>query len=485
MIRLPKKFRLFAFRSRLSACTILFVVFLSLSLCGCIIEDIPSGTGYGASNICTGVFVTGIEETRMTNDFVAPEIAPLPLIWEVEVNHDDRQVLVYDRIFRNYYAATAIYREGLGCSCLGTKTVDELMAQAPDTLLHLELPRWRFWPHGSAGIYPFFPRNIDQDAIENAIDRSFAEDAQVPKNTVAVAIVYDGKLIAERYANGFTPFTPIIGWSMSKSVTSAMVGVQQGWGLLNVADDDLFHEWTGTEKAAITIENLLQMSSGLEYYEEPRGDNADQSRMLYTSDDHAAYMIEKELIHDPGTVWNYSTGDTMLLSKIVQDSVGGELADAYAFMQADLFHRVDIANAVVEFDPSGTFIGGARIAMTARDWARMGLLHLQDGMWDGERILPEGWVDYATTPTATNISYGAQIWLNTEQALWPDFPEDAYGFRGHNGQNVIIIPSRKLIVVRMGYTFNMLTDPVASAAEPTRQLVVDVMAAIGAPNDVR
>lgn len=468
----------FTFRPKMHVCKILLVVFLSLNLSGCIINDIPSGTGYTASNMCTGVFLSGIDEDRMANDYIATEVAPLPMIWEIDVDDEAKKVTVWDRIFRDRFEQTAVYRDGLGCSLIGTKSVDDLMAQVPDALLNIELPGFLPWPHGSAGVYPIRPRNVDIDAVNSAIDQAFLEDREALKNTVAVAIVYDGKLIAERYADGFTAQTPIIGWSMSKSVTSALIGIQKGWGMLDVTDDALFDEWIGTDRDAITIENLLQMSSGLDYLEASTGDQPDQALLLYSNDDHAAFMLSKELAHEPGTVWNYSTGDTQLLSKIVQDNVGGELKDSYAFIQQELFHKIDIAHAVAEYDPSGTFIGGARMAMPARDWARMGQLYLQDGVWNGEQILPQGWVDYATTPASTNSSYGAQIWLNTNLSMWPDLPLDTYGFRGYQGQNVIIVPSKKLVVVRMGYTFSVNIDPNAAPVEPTEQLVAEVIAAI-------
>lgn len=453
------------------AVSVASLLILCLILPGCIIKDIQPGNGYSAKNICTGMFVSGIDRRAMANDYVAPEVDPLHLVWEIDVNRCRKTVTVQDIFFKDYYATTAIYREGLGCTCLIGKTRRQLMQQIPDNPPVLTLPDHLPWPHGSAGIHPEMPADVDIAAVKAAIDESFWEDAETPRQTVAVAVVHGNKLIAEQYADGFTPFTPILGWSMSKSVTSMLVGIQTGMGLLSVADPAPFEQWYGTPKADITIEHLLHMSSGLEYYEESRGENNNLADMLYSNEDYAQYMINRDLKHPPGTVWNYSTGETMLLSKIVQDNAGGTLADAYSFIQEELLHRIDIANAVVEFDPSGTFAGGAGFIMPARDWARLGQCYLQDGLWNGARVLPEGWVDYSLTPAPTNASYGAQIWLNGNRQTWPELPPDTISFLGHNCQRVVIVPSCDLVVVRMGYTFDY-------SADPTEKLVKQIIAAI-------
>lgn len=447
----------------------LFLLLLLIS--GCMLNDIQPGTGYAAKNICTGIFVSGTERRTMANDYVAPEVDPLHLVWKIDVNRLKKTVTVRDIFFKDYYATTAVYREGLGCTCLIGKTRRQLMRQMPDDLTQLSLPDNLPWPRGAAGIHPDIPAYVDMAAVQTAIDESFKENAGAPRQTVAVAVVHGNKLIAEQYAEGFTPHTPILGWSMSKSVTSALVGIQSGLGLLSVSDSHLFEQWEGTPKADITIEHLLHMSSGLKFYEESRGDNNNLAEMLYSTEDYAQYMMDRELYNPPGTVWHYSTGETMLLARIVQDNAGGTLADGYRFMQEELFHRIDIANAVVEFDPSGTFVGGAGFIMPARDWARIGQLYLQNGLWNGAQVLPENWVAYSLTPAPTKTSYGAQIWLNQNRKTWPELPEDTISFLGHNYQRVVIVPSHDLVVVRMGYTFD-------NSADPTEQLVKRIMEAI-------
>ncbi|MDJ0763451.1 MAG: serine hydrolase [Myxococcota bacterium] len=454
-----------------------FLPLLAISIAAFEYKDVHIGTGYAAKNTCTGIWVTGVDEPIMRDDYVAPEVAPLPIIWDVAVDRQHRMV----RASAPGDVSEAVYRPGLGTTLTTGTTRAELLKVQP-TLLTLTLPSDLPWPHGTGDIHPNLPENVDYKAIEAAMDEVFKENQEIPKKTAAVVIIYKGKLIAERYAPQFNASSPILGWSMSKTVTGSLVGMLQERGLLNVNDKAPidWHAPDTAEKSEITILNLLHMSSGLYFNEKPRGLNNHLGEMLYGQHDYADYMAKRPMRAKPGTVWNYSTGDTMLLSKIVQDALGGSLEDAYHFIQGELFHKIDIATAVVEFDPSGTFVGAASICMSTRDWARLGLLYLNDGRWKGEQILPQGWVAFATTPAPTSPIYGAQLWLNTDQVLHADLPEELVSFRGHNGQRVMIIPSKELIVVRMGYTFNT-TYGQNMDQDPVPLLVEQVLSAIGDP----
>jgi CubicO group peptidase (beta-lactamase class C family) len=274
-----------------------------------------------------------------------------------------------------------------------------------------------------------------------------------------VIVLYDGQIIAERYADGFTRETPQHGWSMTKSVINALVGVLVKEGKLRLQDPAPVPEWRspGDPRAAITLDELLRMSSGLRFMEDHKIP-LDLLRMLLAEPDAGAYAAAKALEVPPNSRWSYSSGTANIISRIVRQSVGGSLRDLFAFAHRALFDRVGMASAVIEPDPSGTFVGSSFMYATPRDWARFGLLYLNDGLWQNRRILPEGWVKYSTTPTpkAPKGEYGAQFWLNAGRPgepadRWmPKVPPDMFSLSGFEGQYVSVIPSKKLVIVRLG-----------------------------------
>jgi CubicO group peptidase (beta-lactamase class C family) len=221
------------------------------------------------------------------------------------------------------------------------------------------------------------------------------------------------------------------------------------------------------------------MSSGLEFNED-YGNLADGvTQMLYNQGDMAAYAAAEPLAGEPDSLWNYSSGTANILSRIIRDTVGGEVTDYWAFPQEQFFQRVNMHSAILEPDASGTFVGSSYMYATARDWARFGLLFLQDGVWNGERILPEGWVDYSRTPTPPSLGeYGGMWWLNVgepgkpETKEWPNMPADLYYASGHDGQDVIVIPSQNIIIVRLSVS--------RGGAWDMAEFLADVMAAIEA-----
>ena len=270
-------------------------------------------------------------------------------------------------------------------------------------------------------------------------------------------VVYGGRIIAERYADGFSHDTPLRGWSMSKSVASALTGILVGQGKLSVHDPAAVPEWqqTGDPRGEITLNQLLHMSSGLKFSE--GGPTSRMSQMMFAEANSAAYAADSPLEARPGSRFHYSTGSTHLILRILRHSLGGTDGDYLAFPRRQLFDPVGMKTAVLEPDASGTFMN--HVYASPRDWARFGLLYLQDGVWEGERILPEGWVQYTMTPApASDGMYGAHFWLKTpkefRKATEPqaDLPEDMFFAQGFEGNHVVIVPSRKLVVVRLGLT---------------------------------
>jgi CubicO group peptidase (beta-lactamase class C family) len=281
------------------------------------------------------------------------------------------------------------------------------------------------------------PPGVDGASLNKAVEGAFAEpDLENLRRTRAVLVVHYGRLIAERYAPGITKEMPLIGWSMTKSVTSALVGILVAEGKLSPQAPAPVPEWQKSDdpRRHITLEQLLWMSSGLSfsetYAEKPV---SDVQIMLFTKPDMAAYAVRLPLEAEPGTRWHYSTGTTNIIARIIRSSFGDE-RDYFAFPRRALFNRIDMRSAVFETDASGMFNCGSSLFASARDWARLGLLYLNDGVWEGERIFPERWVAYSTTPapTAEKGDYGAQIWLNqgpqgnAEARPFPGFPKTSF-----------------------------------------------------------
>jgi CubicO group peptidase (beta-lactamase class C family) len=218
------------------------------------------------------------------------------------------------------------------------------------------------------------------------------------------------------------------------------------------------------------------MTSGLEFNEGYENDPiSDVNFMLMSASDLPAFAAKFPVTAEPGTRWAYQTASPVLLGRIMRDSFSSE-EDYYYFPQRELFDKLGMRNAHYQMDAGGTYVGGAFLYATARDWARFGLMYLNDGVVDGVRILPEGWVQLSSTPTDASLkarAYAAQFWLNQESAerMMPSIPVDAYAARGHYGQSTFIVPSRDLVVVRMGQSFS-------AEAWDMEQFLADVLAAL-------
>ena len=296
-------------------------------------------------------------------------------------------------------------------------------------------------------------------ALAAVIDRAFSEpNAGRERRTQAVIVVQHDRIVGERYATGIGPDTPLIGWSMTKSVVNALAGILVGQGRLTLDGPVPVPAWHARRdpRGAITLDALLRMSSGLDFDEDMSNPRADVMRMLLDTGDAAAYAIGKELIAPPGTHWQYSSGTTNIIAGAMR-TVFADDAEYLTFPRLALFDRIGMSGAVLETDAAGTFVGSSYMYATARGWARFGLLYLHDGVWNGERVLPEGWVAYTTTPAPADPSrrYGAHFWLQVpEEYAGTDgrLPAGTYHAAGHEAQFVTIVPSRDLVIVRLGHT---------------------------------
>ncbi|MBZ5710503.1 serine hydrolase domain-containing protein [Nannocystis pusilla] len=409
---------------------------------------LPTATGYVAKNACSAVFVAGRDPGRVGAEDLAPQSY-------VSFTVDREQRRVRASVF-GLAARTAVYRDGLGCALAIGAAPESLQAQTV-ALPHApasDAP----WPIGEGERLAADPPGLDRAALDAAVAAAFAEpNPDSLRRTRAVVVVHGGAIVAERYADGFDRDTRHLGWSMSKSVTNALVGILVGRGLLTRDAPAPVPGWAGDPRRAVTLDQLLRMSSGLEF-EERYGPLADATRMLFEVDDAADVALARPLAHDPDTVFSYSSGTTNILSWIVRRQFP-ELAAYHRFPHEALFAPLGMRSAVFETDASGTFLGSSFVHATARDWARFGLLYLRDGVWDGARILPEGWVAYSRTPTKTGVGdYAAHFWANAPDPADPDkrrlphVPADAYQAAGFQGQAVLIVPSRDAVIVRLGMT---------------------------------
>jgi CubicO group peptidase (beta-lactamase class C family) len=427
----------------------------------------PIGAGFVAKYLCSSTFISGRDPEIVFEEDVKP-VNPLAKIVNFKI--DRKQKSVSSSSF-GLFGMTAIYRDGCGCSLVIGTTADEMARQKlvpPD--FTKTRPRHRTdlpWPDGSRGPIDPSGMGVDRQKLETALDAAFAEPGpEKPRKTRAVVVVYDGQLIAERYAPGFDKDMPLLGWSMSKTVTNALVGILVKQKRLDIMQPAPVPAWQkeGDDRKKITLDQLLRMSSGLKF-EEVYAPLYDATYMLYGSYDFGAYAATRPLETQPDAKWHYSSGTAIIVAGIVRRAVEKDSEYYYRFIYEELIDRVGMFSAVLEPDSSGTFVGSSYTFATPRDWARFGLLYLQDGVWQGERILPAGWVRYTTTPTpgAPRGEYGAHTWLNAGSATnpddrrWPAAPTDAFAALGFQEQKVIVIPSRKLVLVRFGATSDRQT----------------------------
>jgi CubicO group peptidase (beta-lactamase class C family) len=315
------------------------------------------------------------------------------------------------------------------------------------------------WPMGDRLAGDSWPAGLDRARIQAALDAGFGPPEAM---TLGLVVTYGGRIIGERYAEGIDERTPLESWSMTKSLTGALIGVLIQQGAYDLWQPAPIPEWQqpGDPRAAIRIGDILRMSSGIRIRapQDPDFDAAPgypDHLYLYTgTTDSYRWGATRPPQWAPNTVGRYRNTDPVLASYLVRLAVERRGENYHAFPQRALFDRIGIRNAVIMTDPYGNFLGQGMAFMSARDWARLGNLYLQDGVWNGERILPEGFVSYSATPAPAWVADGRPVygggflWVNGDGG-WP-LPESAYGFRGAGGQSTTVVPTHGLVVVRLG-----------------------------------
>jgi CubicO group peptidase (beta-lactamase class C family) len=314
------------------------------------------------------------------------------------------------------------------------------------------------------------PDDVDRAALDLAITEAFAGRHALLGETRAVLVIQGGRLVFERYADGYSRDTRLNSWSMAKSVTHALVGAAVLQDRLAIDTPMGNPHWRASDRrASISWRNWLNMVDGIDYTESAANiAHAGNARMLFGEgrQDTTRWGAGLPLIHDPGTHWNYSSAGTLLISDALTRTIVPNSQNAIdrrdrmrAWMNTSLFDQIGV-HPIVEFDPQGLFYGSSLIWMTGRDWARFGYLYLRGGVWDGQRVLPEGWVDFGRTPgPAQNTdTYGAHWWLTpptgdgrpARSLITGDEMRDAFSAQGYEGQIVVVVPSKDLVMVRLG-----------------------------------
>jgi CubicO group peptidase (beta-lactamase class C family) len=441
-------------------------------------RDLPKvATGFVANVLCSETFVSGQEPDRIFTDTTAAMPGVGLITWGMAYRVDRHSKDVTVTLF-GLGKSHAVYHGELGCTLDHGEPATEVTVPAegkPQLALLPEIAE-------PSPVSPATPQ------LAEALDRAFAEPKTPPfRRTRAIVVVEDGRVIAERYADGYGIDTPLLGFSATKSVTSALIGILVRQGKLVLDQPAPVAAWQSDDdpRHAIAVDHLLRHTAGLAL-----GSSLDASlgaalepvnRMKFMESDKAAYAESVPLETPPGTAWKYHDGNTIILSHLIRNATGGHPADVLRFARSELFDPLGMHHVTLEFDGAGTPEGSTQLLASARDWARFGLLYLNDGVVGGRRILPEGWVNYSASPTPGGwVGYGAGFWTNHGDSFGANYrvargmPRDAFFAKGTIGQYVIIIPSERLVIVRLGRSPNWPPE-----ADGVFQLVRDVIAATG------
>jgi CubicO group peptidase (beta-lactamase class C family) len=395
-------------------------------------------SGYAAKNMASGVFLAQRNADSITlrdHDMDLINLAKT----EVEASHRRAKATVKGLMQR-----TAVYKEGLGAVLTNAEHGAHAFDAVPQR--HFKKDTLPF-PFGDPGLKDTVFAMVDYPRLQRAMEQAFARP-DVQKTRTAL-VVYKNHIIAESYAPGFGPETPILGWSMTKSVLATLYGILQYQGALDLQERPLENSGEANlAKGHITYDHLLRMQSGLAW-EEDYFKISDVTQMLFLASDMSKAQRNNPVIALPNEVWNYSSGTSNLLSGLLRERFENH-QDYLNFPYAALIDKIGMHSMVLETDLVGNYVGSSYAWANTRDWAKFGLLYLHKGLWNGERLFAADWVDYIATPTMhSNGTYGAHFWLNAE-GKYPDVPKDLFSANGFQGQYVFIIPSKELVVVRTG-----------------------------------
>ena len=419
----------------------------------------PILTGHAAKNLASAVFISG----RDADSVRAYDISFSPVnLASIDVDYEDSSVIA--KLL--WAESKAVYRKDAGVALLREGSEEELLSKKYNIPKVEVYSADMAWPMGEV-VKDSIPANVDVKELNSIADSLIG--GEYGGNPFTFMVLHKGQPVMEKYKPGFNAQTRLLSWSMAKSVVNAMVGILVGDGKMDIYSKSILEEWKDDARAEITMNDILQMQSGLEWNEN-YGNESDVNIMLHVKKDIPGFVIAKSPVAKPGKEWVYSSGSTNIASEIIRRSQNSD-STYYDLAYNRLLAKIGVRNPVFETDLNGVLVGSSYLYMTTRDFARFGLLYLQDGIFNNERILPEGWVDYSRTPaSASKKGYGSCFWLN-QGGEYPDVPADMYSCNGHNGQNIFIIPSKDIVVVMTG--FSPKSNPVDK-----NQLLKDILSTI-------
>ncbi|MGM4895847.1 serine hydrolase domain-containing protein [Tardiphaga sp. 839_C3_N1_4] len=400
-------------------------------------DELQLASAAAAKTICSNVFMAEREADAILRTDLLALGHPIFRLMKIDVSAADHSV---DASLFGFFAKRhAQYVEGRGC----TNVLNDQSWDRPAALrLSSTKDADKLWPTGEKA------QLSDNARLQAAVNNPVFQGPGMR----AIVVVHDGRIVAETYGQGFTTSTPLLGWSMTKSVTAALVGLAIKDGKLSLDQKHLFPQWAGDARSDISVADLMAMSGGLEWNED-QGRHTDPGRMEYLVRDAAAFARDRRLIASPGTKFHYSSGESVLLTRLWQNAIG---EGALSYPRERLFNPLGMNSAVIEADEAGTFLGEGFLYANAHDWARFGEFLRLRGEWNGQQLLPAGFVDYMRSPAPASDEgqgpvYGrGQLWLARGQGF--DLPADTFMLQGHLRQVIAVIPSRKLVILRMGLT---------------------------------
>lgn len=403
---------------------------------------LPIITGYAAKNLCSDVFVSG----RTPEDVEAVDLN----FSFIKYTHN--KVNIVEKSVKSRFLwgrSKAIYREGFGVTLLSDVREKDLRKKHYPAIVEPKYDQDTIaWPFG----------NIFTDSVNKSVNvtllsditKRLVTDNAYGGNPYAFMVLHKGIPVAEAYKPQFNKDTRFLSWSMAKSFTNALVGILVKQGKMDISEPADIEEWKDDERSRITLNDLLQMQSGLKWNED-YGNRSNINVMLHCEGDMSEYAFDQPSEYPAGTHYYYSSGTANIVSYLIREEFNTDSA-YYEFAENQLFNKLGMPDAEFEVDPSGILVGSSYLYATARDYARFGLLYLNDGIFNGERILPEGWVKYTRTPASDSKGgYGAFFWLNKNKEL-SSAPESMFYCEGHDGQCICIMPDEELVVVVLGYS---------------------------------
>ncbi len=402
-------------------------------------------SGYAAKNACSCIFVGGMKE-----ELVMDEDINLNLIKYASTKVDYINKTVTSSVW-GMQSKTAYYSPKTGCALIQDLKPEEIYKFTSNWEIkkHDSLENWFTYIDTIEYLTPSQTKRLSE-----AINSSFVEDNSLlkKKNSRASVVLYKGQLVGEQYAPGFNKDSRLLGWSMTKSYTASIIGMLANEGKFKLDEPTHIKEWQNDDRKNITWIQLLHMNSGLKWKEEYL-DVTDAVKMFFMSDGAGEYAVQLPKLEEPNTTWEYSSGTTNIMARELRNYFDSN-EDYIRYFYDRLFYKIGMYSMLMETDAEGIFVGSSYSWTTARDLAKIGQLYLQKGNWAGEQILTKEWVDFVQQPAPnSNNRYGGHFWLN-KGGFYPDAPRDMYAITGFMGQRVYIIPSKEMVIVRLGLTEN-------------------------------